>query len=202
MSGGASGRPQRAGMVSACVSGGSGAAGREGAGRAGPGSEPLLPCRPGTWRRSCWRARRCWAGPSPGRCDRSSQVSAGREAGAPQGGPTSPPLPSNRRVPPQRARRRRTREAGAGGARAGAAAAASPSGLSLQEAQQILNVPTLDPEHIQKNYEHLFKVNDKAVGGSFYLQSKVVRAKERLDEELQIQSQHQREQDPQRKPDT
>jgi import inner membrane translocase subunit TIM16 len=29
----------------------------------------------------------------------------------------------------------------------------------------------------------LFKVNDKAVGGSFYLQSKVVRAKERLEME-------------------
>lgn len=78
-----------------------------------------------------------------------------------------------------------------------------------------------------QNYEHLFKVNDKSVGGSFYLQSKVsilflsifkfstlneplcefvhlnvfsyiivvigclqvVRAKERLDEELSIQTQ-------------
>ncbi|KAG7248894.1 hypothetical protein CRUP_023079, partial [Coryphaenoides rupestris] len=39
------------------------------------------------------------------------------------------------------------------------------------------------------NYEHLFKVNDKEVGGSFYLQSKVVRAKERLEEELSIQEQ-------------
>ncbi|XP_076609306.1 mitochondrial import inner membrane translocase subunit tim16 [Chaetodon auriga] len=69
------------------------------------------------------------------------------------------------------------------------AAASSLSGMTLQEAQQILNVSTLSPEEIQKNYEHLFKVNDKAVGGSFYLQSKVVRAKERLDEELNIQSQ-------------
>ena len=25
----------------------------------------------------------------------------------------------------------------------------------------------------QQSYEHLFKVNDKSVGGSFYLQSKV-----------------------------
>ncbi|KAJ8251497.1 hypothetical protein GJAV_G00222000 [Gymnothorax javanicus] len=69
------------------------------------------------------------------------------------------------------------------------AAATSISGMSLQEAQQILNVSTLTPEEIQKNYEHLFKVNDKSVGGSFYLQSKVVRAKERLDEELSIQEQ-------------
>ncbi|XP_051573038.1 coronin-7 isoform X3 [Myxocyprinus asiaticus] len=71
------------------------------------------------------------------------------------------------------------------------AAASSFTGMTLQEAQQILNISTLTPEEIQKNYEHLFKVNDKAVGGSLYLQSKVVRAKERLDEELSIQQQHQ-----------
>jgi hypothetical protein len=38
---------------------------------------------------------------------------------------------------------------------------------------------------LQAKYEHLFKANDKEKGGSFYIQSKVVRAKERLDEELQ-----------------
>ncbi|XP_006874968.1 PREDICTED: mitochondrial import inner membrane translocase subunit TIM16 [Chrysochloris asiatica] len=75
------------------------------------------------------------------------------------------------------------------------AAASNLSGLSLQEAQQILNISKLNPEDIQKNYEHLFKVNDKSVGGSFYLQSKVVRAKERLDEELKIQAQEERERD-------
>uniref|UniRef100_A0A8C5H9M2 Coronin n=1 Tax=Gouania willdenowi TaxID=441366 RepID=A0A8C5H9M2_GOUWI len=69
------------------------------------------------------------------------------------------------------------------------AAASSITGMSLQEAQQILNVSTLTPEDIQKKYDHLFKVNDKSVGGSFYIQSKVVRAKERLDEEINIQSQ-------------
>uniref|UniRef100_A0A8D2PHI1 Presequence translocase associated motor 16 n=3 Tax=Zosteropidae TaxID=36297 RepID=A0A8D2PHI1_ZOSLA len=68
------------------------------------------------------------------------------------------------------------------------AAASRIIGISLQEAQQILNVSNLNPEEIQKNYDHLFKVNDKSVGGSFYLQSKVVRAKERLDEELRIQA--------------
>ncbi|XP_053410294.1 mitochondrial import inner membrane translocase subunit TIM16 isoform X1 [Nycticebus coucang] len=52
------------------------------------------------------------------------------------------------------------------------AAASNLSGLSLQEAQQILNISKLSPEEIQKNYEHLFKVNDKSMGGSFYLQSK------------------------------
>lgn len=58
------------------------------------------------------------------------------------------------------------------------------TGLTLEEAQQILNISKLDPEEIQKNYEHLFKVNDKSKGGSFYLQSKVFRAKERIDQEL------------------
>uniref|UniRef100_UPI00358ED984 mitochondrial import inner membrane translocase subunit TIM16 n=1 Tax=Myxine glutinosa TaxID=7769 RepID=UPI00358ED984 len=66
------------------------------------------------------------------------------------------------------------------------AAASSLAGLSLQEAKQILNVTSVDPVDIAKNYEHLFKVNDKSVGGSFYLQSKIVRAKERLDEEVRI----------------
>ncbi|KGL82428.1 Mitochondrial import inner membrane translocase subunit TIM16, partial [Tinamus guttatus] len=73
------------------------------------------------------------------------------------------------------------------------AAASRISGISLQEAQQILNVSNLNAEEIQKNYNHLFKVNDKSVGGSFYLQSKVVRAKERLDEELRIQAQSEKE---------
>ncbi|XP_016122171.1 mitochondrial import inner membrane translocase subunit tim16-like, partial [Sinocyclocheilus grahami] len=52
------------------------------------------------------------------------------------------------------------------------AAASSFTGMTLQEAQQILNISTLTPEEIQKNYEHLFKVNDKTAGGSFYIQSK------------------------------
>ena len=46
-------------------------------------------------------------------------------------------------------------------------------GMTLDEAQQILNIDKLDPEAVQKNYEHLFEVNDKAKGGSFYIQSKV-----------------------------
>ncbi|XP_059682241.1 coronin-7-like isoform X1 [Gavia stellata] len=73
------------------------------------------------------------------------------------------------------------------------AAASRIIGISLQEAQQILNVSNLNAEEIQKNYDHLFKVNDKSVGGSFYLQSKVVRAKERLDEELRIQAKDEKE---------
>jgi import inner membrane translocase subunit TIM16 len=44
-----------------------------------------------------------------------------------------------------------------------------------------------DPDSIAKNYEHLFSVNEKSKGGSFYLQSKVVRAKERIDQEIQLE---------------
>ena len=51
----------------------------------------------------------------------------------------------------------------------------SPFGatISLDEAMKILNIDKLDAEKVQKNYDHLFKINDKAKGGSFYLQSKV-----------------------------
>lgn len=50
---------------------------------------------------------------------------------------------------------------------------------------EILNVDQLDPVEVNKKYEHLFNINDKSKGGSFYLQSKVFRAKERIDHELQ-----------------
>jgi len=43
----------------------------------------------------------------------------------------------------------------------------------------------LENEEIQKRYEELFAMNDKAKGGSFYLQSKIFRAKERIDQEMQ-----------------
>ncbi|KAL1122615.1 hypothetical protein AAG570_002942 [Ranatra chinensis] len=74
----------------------------------------------------------------------------------------------------------------AGGGRQGAARAAAnlSSGLTLEEAKQILDVSNIDKESLEKNFKHLFAVNDKSKGGSFYLQSKVVRAKERLDQEL------------------
>lgn len=42
----------------------------------------------------------------------------------------------------------------------------------------------MTPEEIQKRYEYLFQINDKSKGGSFYLQSKIYRAKERLDKEV------------------
>ncbi|BFF89715.1 mitochondrial import inner membrane translocase subunit Tim16 [Drosophila madeirensis] len=62
------------------------------------------------------------------------------------------------------------------------------TGMTVEEAKQILNVDDLkNVDCIVKNYEHLFSVNERGKGGSFYLQSKVFRAKERLDQELKAQ---------------
>ena len=44
-------------------------------------------------------------------------------------------------------------------------------GMALDEAKQILNVEEIrDPKALKKSYDHLFSVNDKAKGGSFYIQ--------------------------------
>ncbi|KAJ3196676.1 hypothetical protein HK101_008130 [Irineochytrium annulatum] len=73
----------------------------------------------------------------------------------------------------------------ASGARGASELANYRTGMTLEEAAQILNIKRDAPvESMVKNYEHLFKVNDPEAGGSFYLQSKVVRAKERLEMEL------------------
>ena len=78
----------------------------------------------------------------------------------------------------------------ADGAKAGMSAegaqAAARSGskqLTVQEARQILGLDSgASWEEIVRKYDHLFEVNDKH--GSFYLQSKVYRAKERLEQEF------------------
>ncbi|XP_057314565.1 mitochondrial import inner membrane translocase subunit tim16-like [Hydractinia symbiolongicarpus] len=58
------------------------------------------------------------------------------------------------------------------------------SGITVEEAKMILNIKDVTPEVVEKSYKYLFEINDKKAGGSFYLQSKVFRAKERLDFEL------------------
>ncbi|EDV47496.1 mitochondrial import inner membrane translocase subunit Tim16 [Drosophila erecta] len=59
-------------------------------------------------------------------------------------------------------------------------------GMTLGEAQQILNLTDLsDRQAIDTHYQHLFRANDKSSGGTFYIQSKVFRAKERIDQELE-----------------
>ncbi|KAI8819237.1 Pam16-domain-containing protein [Fimicolochytrium jonesii] len=75
--------------------------------------------------------------------------------------------------------------AAAGTGRAGQDAATRKTGISVEEAAQILNVDRqASAEEMLKSYEHLFKQNDPKSGGSFYLQSKVFRAKERLELDL------------------
>ncbi|KAG0267521.1 hypothetical protein BGZ95_002833, partial [Linnemannia exigua] len=78
-------------------------------------------------------------------------------------------------------------KSGSGGSKAAAADAVTrKTGMSVDEAMNILNITKdadMDYIVVQVNYQHLHKVNDKAAGGSFYLQSKVVRAKERLEME-------------------
>lgn len=76
------------------------------------------------------------------------------------------------------------RRAGGGQQGQNRAAANAKTGMTLEEAKQILNIEEMKPDEIQKKFEHLFAVNEKAKGGSFYLQSKVFRAKERIDQEL------------------
>ncbi|EGF82557.1 hypothetical protein BATDEDRAFT_7176, partial [Batrachochytrium dendrobatidis JAM81] len=73
----------------------------------------------------------------------------------------------------------------------GAATAASgdaltrQTGMTLDEAMLILNVNKQSSmKEITQKYEHLFKANDPKHGGTFFLHSKVFRAKERLDLEL------------------
>ena len=46
--------------------------------------------------------------------------------------------------------------------------------MTLTEAHQILNTnQSSDQESISNKYEHLFNVNERTKGGSFYIQSKV-----------------------------
>lgn len=56
--------------------------------------------------------------------------------------------------------------------------------MNRQQALEILNVEDgASKDEIQQNYEKFFAANDPSKGGSFYLQSKIFRAKEFLDAE-------------------
>lgn len=63
------------------------------------------------------------------------------------------------------------------------------SGLTLDEACQILNVkPPMggeaNLESVTERFKKLFDMNDPKNGGSFYLQSKILRARERIELEV------------------
>jgi import inner membrane translocase subunit TIM16 len=58
--------------------------------------------------------------------------------------------------------------------------------ISLQEAQQILGVgESATWEEIMERYKKMFEANEK--NGSFYLQSKIYRAHERLRDEYKVE---------------
>lgn len=58
----------------------------------------------------------------------------------------------------------------------------TPSTMPLDEAYKILNVTKeVKPADMQEIFEKMFKANDRQAGGSFYLQSKIVRARERIE---------------------
>ncbi|VEU23824.1 DEKNAAC104905 [Brettanomyces naardenensis] len=60
--------------------------------------------------------------------------------------------------------------------------------ITLDESCKIMDVDKEDLtlEKAKKRYDYLFDVNSKEKGGSFYVQSKVYRAMERIKSELQI----------------
>ena len=76
------------------------------------------------------------------------------------------------------------------GARAATGARSSSAeygGITLDESCKILNIEEsnqFDLDKINSRFKYLFDVNDKEKGGSFYLQSKIYRAAERVKWEI------------------
>jgi len=71
----------------------------------------------------------------------------------------------------------------------GAANTFASHGLTLEEACKILNVKPpqngkANMDDVMERFKSLFDVNDPQKGGSFYLQSKILRARERIESEV------------------
>ncbi|KAF4637781.1 hypothetical protein G7Y89_g302 [Cudoniella acicularis] len=71
----------------------------------------------------------------------------------------------------------------------GAANTFASHGLTLEEACKILNVKPpqqgkANMEDVAERFKRLFDSNDPKKGGSFYLQSKILRARERIESEV------------------
>lgn len=81
------------------------------------------------------------------------------------------------------------RQASSASVKASAAAASRQNlgGVELNEARKILGMESgpLSVEEAQKKYDYLFDANSKEKSGSFYLQSKVYRAMERIKGEIE-----------------
>ncbi|KAF2097236.1 cochaperone Pam16 [Rhizodiscina lignyota] len=81
------------------------------------------------------------------------------------------------------------RYAAAAGKQPGGAQTFASSGLTLDEACKILNVAPpkggkTDMNQVMERFKRLFDSNDPKKGGSFYLQSKILRARERIELEV------------------
>ncbi|KAF2771177.1 cochaperone Pam16 [Teratosphaeria nubilosa] len=79
--------------------------------------------------------------------------------------------------------------AAANGATSATAVNSATAGISLDEACRILNVSPPrggqgNLEKVHEQFKRLFDMNDPKKGGSFYLQSKVLRARERIELEV------------------
>ena len=91
-------------------------------------------------------------------------------------------------------------QAATGGSVSGANTLTS-SGLTLDEACRILNVSPpkggeTNMELVTERFKKLFDNNDPKKGGSFYLQSKILRARERIELEVrEAQSKKERDQE-------
>lgn len=83
----------------------------------------------------------------------------------------------------------------------GGTSSLSSSGLTLDEACRILNVSPpkggqTNLESVHERFKRLFDLNDPKKGGSFYLQSKVLRARERIEMEVRTaQEEREREEE-------
>jgi import inner membrane translocase subunit TIM16 len=71
----------------------------------------------------------------------------------------------------------------------GSGRASVSSGMTLDEACKILNVKPpqngkADMDEVMERFKRLFDNNDPKKGGSFYLQSKILRARERIEAEV------------------
>ncbi|KAK7935611.1 hypothetical protein PG985_001106 [Apiospora marii] len=71
----------------------------------------------------------------------------------------------------------------------GTGATSMGTGMTLDEACKILNVKPpqggkANIEEVMDRFKRLFDANDPQKGGSFYLQSKVLRARERIESEV------------------
>ena len=74
--------------------------------------------------------------------------------------------------------------------KSGGGSAFASSNITMEEACKILNVgPSkmgqIDLEFVTERFKRLFDLNDPKKGGSFYLQSKILRARERIEREVQ-----------------